>query len=59
MEGSSLGLRKGAWTAEEDVLLKRCIEKYGEGKWHQVPSRAGKVINLIKLLDFILIIKGF
>ncbi|XVF71444.1 hypothetical protein PTKIN_Ptkin12aG0037900 [Pterospermum kingtungense] len=41
MEGSALGVRKGAWTAEEDILLKKCIEKYGEGKWHQVPSRAG------------------
>ncbi|XWS30814.1 hypothetical protein CRYUN_Cryun23aG0022400 [Craigia yunnanensis] len=41
MEGSYLGVRKGAWTEEEDILLKKCIEKYGEGKWHQVPSRAG------------------
>ncbi|CAE5963119.1 unnamed protein product [Arabidopsis arenosa] len=41
MEGSSKGLRKGAWTAEEDSLLKQCIDKYGEGKWHQVPLRAG------------------
>ncbi|CAL9239533.1 unnamed protein product [Arabidopsis halleri] len=41
MEGSSKGLRKGAWTAEEDSLLRQCIDKYGEGKWHQVPLRAG------------------
>ncbi|KAG7650748.1 putative transcription factor MYB-HB-like family [Arabidopsis thaliana] len=41
MEGSSKGLRKGAWTAEEDSLLRQCIGKYGEGKWHQVPLRAG------------------
>nr|WKM80322.1 MYB1.1-1 [Morella rubra] len=40
MEGS-LGVRKGAWTVEEDTLLKLYIEKYGEGKWHQVPPRAG------------------
>uniref|UniRef100_F6HSK4 Uncharacterized protein n=1 Tax=Vitis vinifera TaxID=29760 RepID=F6HSK4_VITVI len=40
MEGS-LGLRKGAWTSEEDHLLRKCVEKYGEGKWHQVPFRAG------------------
>ncbi|WJZ82988.1 hypothetical protein VitviT2T_002706 [Vitis vinifera] len=37
----SLGVRKGAWTQEEDVLLRKCIEKYGEGKWHLVPLRAG------------------
>ncbi|CAA7032654.1 unnamed protein product [Microthlaspi erraticum] len=41
MEGPSEGLRKGAWTAEEDGLLRKCIDKYGEGKWHQVPLRAG------------------
>ncbi|KAB1211294.1 hypothetical protein CJ030_MR6G021516 [Morella rubra] len=40
MEGS-LGVRKGAWTEEEDTLLKQYIDKYGEGKWHQVPPRAG------------------
>ncbi|KAI3712966.1 hypothetical protein L1987_71536 [Smallanthus sonchifolius] len=38
---TSLVLRKGAWTAEEDMLLKKCIEKFGEGKWHLVPLRAG------------------
>ncbi|CAI9276631.1 unnamed protein product [Lactuca saligna] len=36
-----LELRKGAWTPHEDTLLKQCIEKYGEGKWHLVPHRAG------------------
>ncbi|XP_010419016.1 PREDICTED: transcription factor MYB114-like [Camelina sativa] len=41
MEGSSNGLRKGTWTAEEDSLLREYIDKYGEGKWHQVPLRAG------------------
>ncbi|KAK1439065.1 hypothetical protein QVD17_04880 [Tagetes erecta] len=38
---TSFVLRKGAWTAEEDTLLKKCIEKFGEGKWHLVPHRAG------------------
>ncbi|XP_010415012.1 PREDICTED: transcription factor MYB114-like [Camelina sativa] len=41
MESSSKVLRKGAWTAEEDSLLRQCINKFGEGKWHQVPLRAG------------------
>ncbi|XP_058071064.1 transcription factor MYB114-like [Magnolia sinica] len=36
-----LGVMKGAWTAGEDSLLRKCIEKYGEGKWHLVPLRAG------------------
>nr|WDP81126.1 AN2-like protein [Solanum lycopersicum]WDP81132.1 AN2-like protein long form [Solanum lycopersicum] len=37
----TLGVRKGSWTEEEDTLLRKCINKYGEGKWHLVPSRAG------------------
>ncbi|KAK4602463.1 hypothetical protein RGQ29_011493 [Quercus rubra] len=37
----SFGVRKGAWTEEEDILLRQCIEKFGEGRWHQVPLRAG------------------
>ncbi|XP_026390541.1 transcription factor MYB90-like [Papaver somniferum] len=46
MESSSIvssekGLRKGAWAEEEDQLLRKCILKYGEGKWRQVPIRAG------------------
>ncbi|KAH7525046.1 hypothetical protein FEM48_Zijuj06G0183500 [Ziziphus jujuba var. spinosa] len=35
-----LGVRKGAWTQEEDDLLKHCVNKYGEGKWNKVPQRA-------------------
>ncbi|XP_059670745.1 transcription factor MYB1-like [Cornus florida] len=34
-------VRKGAWTPDEDILLRKCIEKYGEGNWHQVPLQAG------------------
>ncbi|XP_043700200.1 transcription factor MYB114-like [Telopea speciosissima] len=36
-----LGVRKGSWTEEEDLLLRRCIEKFGEGNWRHVPLRAG------------------
>ena len=36
------GVRKGTWSKEEDELLRKCIEKYGEGKWGSVPMRAGK-----------------
>ncbi|KAM7270841.1 hypothetical protein ACFE04_030055 [Oxalis oulophora] len=40
---TSLGVRKGAWTAEEDKLLKGCVEKHGEGKWHQWTFSGGGV----------------
>ncbi|XP_068336259.1 transcription factor MYB1-like [Pyrus communis] len=44
MEGYNVNLsvmRKGAWTREEDDLLRQRIEILGEGKWHQVPHKAG------------------
>ncbi|GMH29821.1 hypothetical protein Nepgr_031664 [Nepenthes gracilis] len=36
-----LGVRKGSWTAEEDLLLRQCIEKHGEGNWYQIPQLSG------------------
>ncbi|KAL9158397.1 hypothetical protein ABFS82_08G065600 [Erythranthe guttata] len=36
-----VGVRKGAWTKEEDQLLRKCVQTYGEGKWHLVPLRTG------------------
>ncbi|XP_074287445.1 transcription factor MYB1-like [Silene latifolia] len=34
-------IKKGSWTDEEDNLLRKCIDKFGEGSWHRVPQRAG------------------
>jgi len=41
---NTIGVKKGAWTYEEDNLLKAYINKYGEGKWHLIPQRAGSGI---------------
>nr|QHX41025.1 R2R3-MYB protein [Apium graveolens] len=41
INGKAPMLRKGAWGSEEDTLLKKCIHRYGEGKWNLVPQRAG------------------
>lgn len=38
---NGVGVRKGAWTKEEDILLRNCIHKFGVGRWHLVPLRAG------------------
>ncbi|BBH05633.1 myb domain protein 113 [Prunus dulcis] len=32
---------EGAWTREEDELLRQYIQQHGEGKWHQVSLKAG------------------
>ncbi|XP_008233293.1 PREDICTED: transcription factor MYB1-like isoform X1 [Prunus mume] len=38
---SSSGVRKGAWTKEEDDLLRLFIQNHGEGKWNQVSLHSG------------------
>ncbi|KAJ6867809.1 transcription factor MYB1-like [Populus alba x Populus x berolinensis] len=38
---SSFGVRKGAWTEEEDILLRKCVEKYGEGRCVKFLSKQG------------------
>ncbi|KAG8487576.1 hypothetical protein CXB51_018707 [Gossypium anomalum] len=35
------GLNKGAWTANEDQILKNYITIHGEGKWRDLPQKAG------------------
>ena len=40
-------VRKGAWSKEGDDLLRAGVERYGEGRWHLVPHRAGTYVHLI------------
>ncbi|KAL2892267.1 Transcription factor MYB41 [Bienertia sinuspersici] len=35
------GLKKGPWTAEEDELLLKYINKHGHGNWRSLPKNAG------------------
>ncbi|OMO58788.1 hypothetical protein CCACVL1_25354 [Corchorus capsularis] len=39
--GSGNGLKKGAWTAEEDRKLIAYVQEHGEGSWRNVPEGAG------------------
>ena len=46
------GLNRGAWTAQEDKILTGYIRIHGEGKWRNLPKRAGKIylyINILRL----------
>ncbi|XP_021909316.1 transcription factor MYB34-like [Carica papaya] len=38
---SAEGLKKGAWTAEEDQKLIAYIQEHGEGGWRTLPQKAG------------------
>ncbi|KAG7988633.1 hypothetical protein I3843_03G197200 [Carya illinoinensis] len=35
------GLNRGAWTAWEDKILINFVKVHGEGKWRDLPLRAG------------------
>ncbi|KAI5659945.1 hypothetical protein M9H77_28738 [Catharanthus roseus] len=36
-----MGMKKGAWTAEEDHILISFIQKYGHQNWRALPKQAG------------------
>ncbi|KAL5559525.1 hypothetical protein UlMin_035736 [Ulmus minor] len=38
---SKEGMNRGAWTALEDKILTAYIKAHGEGKWRNLPKRAG------------------
>jgi len=35
------GLKKGAWTQEEDQKLIAYVQRHGEGGWRTLPDKAG------------------
>ncbi|MCD7462525.1 hypothetical protein HAX54_048704 [Datura stramonium] len=41
------GLRKGPWSAKEDMLLTNYIKENGEGQWKNLPKKAGIAHSLL------------
>jgi len=39
---SKEGLNRGAWSAEEDMILWEYIRKHGDGGWSKVPQKTGQ-----------------
>lgn len=35
------GLKKGAWSREEDERLRAFVQRYGHSNWRQLPKFAG------------------
>ncbi|TVU12160.1 hypothetical protein EJB05_45790, partial [Eragrostis curvula] len=35
------GVKRGVWTSKEDEILAAYVKAHGEGKWREVPQRAG------------------
>ncbi|XP_074582676.1 transcription factor MYB60-like [Curcuma longa] len=36
-----VGIKKGPWTPEEDIILVSYIQKHGPGNWRSVPTNTG------------------
>ncbi|KAK9278752.1 hypothetical protein L1049_028329 [Liquidambar formosana] len=36
-----IGVKKGPWTPEEDIILASYIQEYGPGNWRAVPTNTG------------------
>lgn len=51
------GLKKGAWSEEEDNKLRGYIERYGHWNWRELPKYAGIIHHYSNqfhdLFDFI------
>lgn len=40
------GIKKGAWTPEEDQKLIAYLQLHGEGGWRTLPQKAGNFLYL-------------
>ena len=36
-----IGVKKGPWTPEEDIILVTYIQEHGPGNWRSVPTNTG------------------
>lgn len=52
-----VGIKKGPWTPEEDIILVSYIQEHGPGNWRAVPTYTGiSVIHNQSILIFYQII---
>lgn len=40
------GMKRGFWTPEEDLTLKKCVETHGEGNWATISKKSGNCFFL-------------
>ena len=42
-----VGVKKGPWTPEEDIILVSYIQEHGPGNWRSVPTKTGRSFILL------------
>jgi len=45
-----VGIKKGPWTPEEDIILVSYIQEHGPGNWRSVPTNTGNILVLLCLI---------
>ena len=40
-----IGVKKGPWTPEEDIILVSYTQEHGPGNWRSVPTNTGKLFS--------------
>ena len=40
-----VGIKKGPWTPEEDIILVSYIQEHGPGNWRSVPTNTGNAFS--------------
>lgn len=48
-----VGIKKGPWTPEEDIILVSYIQEHGPGNWRSVPTNTGNISIIIRLFFLI------
>lgn len=41
----TIGVKKGPWTPEEDIILVSYIHQHGPGNWRSIPNNTGNLIH--------------
>jgi hypothetical protein len=50
-----IGVKKGPWTPEEDIILVSYIQEHGPGNWRSVPNKTGikKILYNLRFYSFL------
>lgn len=40
-----LGVKKGPWTPEEDIMLVSYVQQHGPGNWRALPTKTGFIFT--------------
>lgn len=54
-----MGVKKGPWTPEEDIMLVSYVQQHGPGNWRALPTKTGFLFFIISKSMFTFYQRGF